>query len=69
MIQIDTTNILFVVGGALQVWMILLKSCWRETDWISPSNEKNSKEDMKNIMQEVLQTVTKFNSEFIVVYQ
>jgi len=55
MIQIDTTNILFVVGGAFAGLDDIIKNRVGERlIGFGSSNEKNSKEDMKNIMQEVL---------------
>ena len=55
MIQIDTTNILFVVGGAFAGLDDIIKNRVGErVIGFGPSNENNSKKDMKNIMQEVL---------------
>ena len=54
-IQIDTTNILFVVGGAFAGLDDIIKNRVGErVIGFGPSNENNSKKDMKNIMQEVL---------------
>ena len=55
MIQVDTTNILFVVGGAFAGLDDIIKNRVGErVIGFGPSNEKNSKRDMENIMQEVL---------------
>ena len=55
MIQIDTTNILFVVGGAFAGLDDIIKNRVGErVIGFGPSNEKDPKKDMKNIMQEVL---------------
>lgn len=55
MIQIDTTNILFVVGGAFAGLDDIIKNRVGERlIGFGSTNEKDSKEDSENIMQEVL---------------
>src|SRR5699024_94624 len=55
MIQIDTTNILFVVGGAFAGLDDIIKNRVGERlIGFGSTNEKDTKEDSENIMQEVL---------------